>query len=1549
MSLQTTLGYYSVAIFYYVVGGVTFLPLCLAFFIAWFYLTAPPYRPEVELQGTSASDTLGDVEFSEERKREALDLAVSNAEVQREAERAKGQEEAIGTSTAPPSARRLRPPPPTSASRPHRSGWLVIRRQFHADASVLAQQATEAQALNAKAGATDADSAQTNRESEGEKGPGYMSSLYRGMLSYRNNRAAEQIRKKGVEEYSGSGKTTSENGQADGRSNESNGEKNAGSAKQVAGTGGRESFYCILKGPVLYLYSSDDTNNSSTECHAAIDLRSKRVSLFISGVGDTIGEPEELEEEKEMQTGGPVDTESSTMSEEEGLKEARSRINWRKAKRAAVRDGELFTKRNAIRIVSIAKTKGVVGEKRKFAQWFVFCKSASVLEDWYHAILHASMLPETSPLEGAEDPVGPAFSSTDMLALLTSLDTLPDPIPLRWLNALLGRVFFSIYRTSWLEDYVTRKIMKKISRVKTPGFLSDIQVQEVDLGRNAPAFSRPMLKSLTGNGEASMEVAIHYTGAIRLTISTVLTISLGSRFKPYNVPLVLAVIVNSLEGNLLLQIKPPPSNRIWFGFTKLPKMDISVEPVVSERKVQWGMVKKLIEGRIRELLTESLVVPNMDDISFFDSRPLSHRGGIWADACKRPDEAVATTATVASTNETPLEKVSKSTPASVMNMSLNTESQGKSSSASLGAAGSSASDLKRRSRRESSEGGAATAPVSGASSPSPAAAGLSTLLARDMARDSTQQVVEGGGGGETAQAGSGGQSAINKKRPWFAGRANTATSSLASPLHSTADNKRSNLQSSLAWGNASLSIPRAGESPSDVQSAPVSSVEPSLQESALFGTNNSSMHERSKESISSFETNASSAVSADTEELHSSLVAALGGESVEGESDIERKVEEVGTPLASTSALPIVTVEGGDEGSHDSNLTQGGIGHERSLDGTEDVRASQSPGEQVVEDDASIDTTSTPSMAARRGPIHGFAPPPSRGATVRQQQRQSTLQRTASNEQTSAYPSSAAAQLSAIQRDRYAPPPGQSKEDDENSLHSTSSGNNGAALLNTWNKARASMADKESRHAATRDAKDALKKGWANWNAKRNGNQATSNQFDSLQTSSDRVDSGSRTSSWLESSPPDPASLGVGFDVHGSGTHSAVPPTNDDEDKGETSASMLGIDGDRSQPGPANARTLYRDYRAGKERNNRQGTSSKASSIRSVSSTTPPEEALQEGSPLHVASNAAVASVASVAVPVPAAAAARRDRSDGSTASQQSNRDYTISTSPSLIRKLSMGNGSLGTSVPGATLNDPGSYSFAPSQGQATTSLSRADFVAQLDEQRQSLAEDSGTTIGSLGGIEKGAKRVQATSAGTASNDTPEEGSKAEVTSQADRRAVAELTRTTSGTTPSPVNNSNLTPSTAQPQSGIKQQQPTRSAMMAVPGIPSMHKNNPQSFSAVPEAAVPTSNSRVGDSAAAAAAAAAATTTSPRLGLGNLISRIPSFGPSGASTTPSVAPSPFMSAQDSALKSQQQEAIPTKRRLPPLPSPSALPKTTMTTTPTTNPTDQQDGSNAPAR
>lgn len=44
------------------------------------------------------------------------------------------------------------------------------------------------------------------------------------------------------------------------------------------------------------------------------------------------------------------------------------------------------------------------------------------------------------------------FSYEDMQDLVKTIDAEQDPIPTRWLNAILGRVFFGLYRTAFVEE-----------------------------------------------------------------------------------------------------------------------------------------------------------------------------------------------------------------------------------------------------------------------------------------------------------------------------------------------------------------------------------------------------------------------------------------------------------------------------------------------------------------------------------------------------------------------------------------------------------------------------------------------------------------------------------------------------------------------------------------------------------------------------------------------------------------------------------------------------------------------------------------------------------------------------------------------------------------------------------------------------------------------------------------------------------------------------------------------------------------------------------------
>lgn len=1416
MSILSTLAYYRTAVFYYILGGITFLPLCAAVIFIHFWLTAPPYETKSSIE--DLGEIIGEGELSEERKKQALDLAIWNQKAEKEAEEKKGKEsEEESTSTAiPGAARRVNPPVPQK--RPHRAGWLTVRRYFQNDGVNLALKDAAQQAAK-RSNAQAAKAAAATNNGADAKSQGYMSSVYKSMLNFRNKDQAKgplsdvnRGRESPADRPSGS--STPEQAPLDRpQSNVSTTSKNGNNSIAAAqASAAKETFYCILKGPILYLYSSADPSNPETECHAAIDLRGKRISIYVAHEGDTMGEPIPETSSEAMST----NTSTDSLMVKRQDKAAQMSSNKRPTKKASVRDGELFVKRNAIRIVSMGGTGLVASEKVRFAEWFVFAKNAYQLEDWYHAFISASLLPEGLHADQDLDLVGSVFSNEDMTNLLANLDNVPDPIPLRWLNAMVGRIFFSVYKTALLEDYITTKFRKKISRVRTPGFLSDIRVREIDLGHTAPAFSRPMLKSLTGDGEASMEVSVHYRGSLRLTISTVLTISLGSRFKQYNVSLVLAVILNSLEGNLLLHIKPPPSNRLWFGFTKLPTMDISVEPVVSERKVQWSMVKRLIEGRIRELLTESLVVPNMDDVPFFDTRSFDQRGGIWSDAAKGAQKMDLSTVT----NDEPsslsadvdVQRQSKSTPASVLNLSTEDSTLGSSSAVDTN---------DGRYLRNRSMTGDASQSETALLSTSPAAAGLSSLLARDQAASS----------GSTS---TGAGKAPSKRKSWFVGRSH-------SPSRAPGGRK-SNLQhSSLAWGSASLST----------------------GDDALT-------HERNKTSISSSigeqgnETDTSTAESQLDAHESDAYPESEHADLPESQGDVFVRQDDI--PAVQMQGMEIEG-EGDDDDFNDAMFTAKA---EHFNDSSEDTALAHSQTPDI--------TPTIPPSVPPRPPIKttgssSFMPPPSRsvrpspissGSVDQEQQRSPAMQ-----------------SLASIQKERYGGTPTQANPVDEGNSRSAATQ---AALLHGWNKAKASMADRDSRQAAAKEAKDAFKRGWANWNAKRTGQGMPNTGVDTILTSSDRLgETGPSRSStittpssetgWIASSPEDPVSLGVGFDGHGLSTSPSILSLDNTRTHDETltpTSSRASSTAGRRQP--------YREHRADRLKKDTESTtsrpSSRASSIHSFdqSALQPPPVPARNVKPVE--SKQAIPQSSSILTPsggegdawdaetpsltAPAPAAHRDAHTEAHT---------NLSSSPVTVRRSNAAHSGSPSSATGVTLSSSAdgqskpSY-FLPGQATATIGLSGVDLPplpahdtpivqvtvparAKEGEPTEIQRRGSGTSVSRDPKIASPDRRISRTSIGA--QELPQMGS-------------PEI-----GTT-SP---------TMQPK-GIKQQ-PIRATMMAVPGIPSMQKAGPQSFEApkpVVEASPKGRTSNLGGTSDQALAGGG----SPRLGLGDLMSRIPSFG-----------------------------------------------------------------------
>lgn len=142
--------------------------------------------------------------------------------------------------------------------------------------------------------------------------------------------------------------------------------------------------------------------------------------------------------------------------EDEAMQDCAAAIDVKRCKvrvhpEAGLLDGELFAKRNALLIASEGNKNDETAPLVE--PWYMFFKSVSVMEDWYLALL------------AVQHDTPPPYPLDAHASLLSSLDALPDLIPTRWLNALLGRLFLAVKGTTAVEAWVIARLMKKLSKV----------------------------------------------------------------------------------------------------------------------------------------------------------------------------------------------------------------------------------------------------------------------------------------------------------------------------------------------------------------------------------------------------------------------------------------------------------------------------------------------------------------------------------------------------------------------------------------------------------------------------------------------------------------------------------------------------------------------------------------------------------------------------------------------------------------------------------------------------------------------------------------------------------------------------------------------------------------------------------------------------------------------------------------------------------------------------------------------------------------------------
>ncbi|PMD46416.1 hypothetical protein L207DRAFT_417212 [Hyaloscypha variabilis F] len=300
-------------------------------------------------------------------------------------------------------------------------------------------------------------------------------------------------------------------------------------------------------------------------------------------------------------------------------------------------EGELFIKRNALCLSRRTDIGEITPDGIASKPFYLFTENCSMKEDFYFTLLRNQ---ERKPGEQYQPPIPLQYDVKDIITLVQRLHSSEEHLQTRWINAAIGRVFLALYKTSEVSNFIRSKITKKISRVKRPSFLSNISLRNIDMGEAAPVITNPRLKDLTVDGELVVEADVKYSGNFRMEVAAVARIELGTRFKAREVNLLLAVVVKRVEGHAMIRIKPPPSNRLWLTFQTMPKIDMTIEPIVSARQITYTVILRQIENRIKEVIAESLVFPNWDDFPFYHTENKPWRGGIWADGgqYQRPED-----------------------------------------------------------------------------------------------------------------------------------------------------------------------------------------------------------------------------------------------------------------------------------------------------------------------------------------------------------------------------------------------------------------------------------------------------------------------------------------------------------------------------------------------------------------------------------------------------------------------------------------------------------------------------------------------------------------------------------------------------------------------------------------------------------------------------------------------------------------------------------------------------------------------------------------------
>ncbi|VVA95129.1 unnamed protein product [Arabis nemorensis] len=81
------------------------------------------------------------------------------------------------------------------------------------------------------------------------------------------------------------------------------------------------------------------------------------------------------------------------------------------------------------------------------------------------------------------------------------------------------------------------------------------------------------------------------------------------------VPITLSIGVSLLRGTLRVQLKAPPSDQLWVGFTSMPDIEFDLVSSVGEHKITNSHVAMFLVNRFKTGIRDVLVLPNCENIT----------------------------------------------------------------------------------------------------------------------------------------------------------------------------------------------------------------------------------------------------------------------------------------------------------------------------------------------------------------------------------------------------------------------------------------------------------------------------------------------------------------------------------------------------------------------------------------------------------------------------------------------------------------------------------------------------------------------------------------------------------------------------------------------------------------------------------------------------------------------------------------------------------------------------------------------------------------------